>query len=114
MVKQSHLEHYECSELVSVVSVNSHGCSEAIPGNLEEIAERRALVLAEQPVAAGSRIHVACKSHVLRGTATACRWDQVLGYFIEVRLAPASRWTRKWFTPQHLVNLQQDHLRLSA
>src|SRR5262245_15332505 len=46
MVKQVPLERNWCSELVSLVHMN-HGSAETIPGNLEEIGERTALVLTE-------------------------------------------------------------------
>ena len=92
----------------------SHGCSESIPGNLEEISDRMAVVVTEAQVPAGSRLHIACKSHVLRGIAKSCKFDRVLGYRVEIRLAPASRWSRKWFAPEHLVTFQQQQVRLSA
>jgi hypothetical protein len=113
MVKQQTLERNWCSELVSVVRV-SHGCAESIPGNLEEIGERMALVVTETQVPAGSRVHIACKSHVLRGIAKSCKADRMLGYLIEIRLAPASRWSRDWFAPEHLVTFREQQLRLSA
>jgi hypothetical protein len=113
MVKQQTLERNWCSELVSVVRV-SHGCTESIAGNLEEIGERMALVVTETRIPAGSRVHIACKSHVLRGIAESCRFDRMLGYLIEVRLAPASRWSRDWFAPEHLVTFRAQQLRLSA
>jgi len=94
--------------------VNRTGVSEAIPGNLEEIAECRALVLTECPVPVASRVHIACRTHVLRGTTKSCEYDPVLGYYIEMELAPASRWSRAWFSPQHLVTLRDHQLRLSA
>ena len=92
----------------------SHGCSESIPGNLEEIGKRTALVLTEAQVPAGSRLHIACKSHVLRGMAKSCRFHSGLGYLVEVRLAPASRWSREWFAPEHLVTFREEQLRLTA
>jgi len=98
---------------VSIVRVN-HGCAETIPGNLEEIGERMAVVVTESAVPAGSRVHIACKSHVLRGVAKSCKFDRLLGYLVEIRLAPASRWTRDWFVPEHLVTFRRQQLRLSA
>jgi hypothetical protein len=99
---------------VSVVRVNRTGGSESIAGNLEEIAERSAVVLTESPVPIQSRVHVACGTHVLRGVSKSCEYDPVLGYFIEIELAPASRWSRGWFSPRHLVTPRDLELRLSA
>ena len=114
MSKQSSLERNWCSELVSVVRVNRTGGSEAIAGNLEEIAEDSALVLAESPVPVQSRVHIACGTHVLRGVSRSCTFDPLLGYYVEVKLAPASRWCRAWFSPKHLVTPRDLELKLSA
>ncbi len=114
MAKQVPLERNWCSELVSVVRVNRTGASEAIAGNLEEIAESSAVVLTECPVPVQSRVHIACRTHVLRGVSKSSEYDPMLGYFIEIELAPASRWSRAWFSPRHLVTLRDLELRLSA
>ncbi len=83
-------------------------------GNLEEIGERTALVLTEYPLAVGSRVHIACRSHVLKGSTTSCKFHHALGYFLEIELAPASRWSRRWFSPQHLLLRRELQLSLSA
>jgi hypothetical protein len=99
---------------VSVVRVNRCGGSESIPGNLEEIGESSALVLTEAPLPAQSRVHIACRTHVLRGVSKSCTFDPLLGYYVEIELAPASRWSRAWFSPRHLLTLRDLELRLSA
>ncbi len=114
MAKQPTLERNWCSELVSLVRVNRTGASESIAGNLEEIAERSAIVMTESPVPVQSRVHIACRTHVLRGVTKSCNYDPPLGYFIEIELAPASRWSPAWFTPRHLLTLRDLELRLSA
>jgi hypothetical protein len=114
MAKQVYLERNWCSDLVSVVRVNRSGTFESIPGNLEEIGERSAVVLTECPVPIASRVHIACKTHVLRGMTKTCEFDRLLGYFIEIELAPASRWSRRWFSPRHLLPVGEHHVRLSA
>jgi hypothetical protein len=114
MAKQVSLERNWCSELVSVVRVSRTGASESIVGNLEEIAERSALILTESPVPIQSRVHIACRTHVLRGVSKSCEFDPALGYYIEIEFAAASRWSRAWFSPRHLVTPRNLELRLSA
>ena len=114
MAKQLSLERNWCSELVAVVNVTRRGVAESIPGNLEEIGERSALVLTECLLPIASRVHIACRQHVLRGVTKTCEFHRELGYFVEVELAPASRWSRRWFSPQHLLSRREFQLRLSA
>lgn len=113
MAKQTFLERNWCSELVSVFRTNS-GASEPVPGNLEEIAERSALVVAEAPVPSGSRVDIACKSHVLKGVVRSCTLQGRLGYLLEVRLTPTSYWSKNRFIPEHLLTIREPRLRISA
>jgi hypothetical protein len=114
MAKQLSVERNWCSELVAIVSVSRRGVAESVTGNLEEIGERSALVLTECPLPMGSRVHIACRSHVLKGAITSCEFHHELGYFVEIELAPASRWSRRWFSPRHLLLRREFQLRLSA
>jgi hypothetical protein len=114
MAKQTSPARDWCSELISVVRVNRNGASEAVPGNLEEIGEQSALVLTECPLPVGTRVHIACRAHVLRGNTSSCEYNPRLGYFVEIDLAPASRWSRSWFSPRHLLAARSFQLRLSA
>ena len=114
MAKQFSLERHWCSELVAIVNVTRRGVAESVPGNLEEIGEHSALVLTERPFPAGSRVHMACRAHILRGITRSCEFHRELGYFVEIALAPASRWSRRWFSPQHLLPRREWQLRLSA
>lgn len=114
MAKQLSVERNWCSELVSIVNVTRRGVANSVTGNLEEIGERSALVLTECPLPVGSRVHIACRSHVLKGATTSCEFQSALGYFLEIELAPASRWSRGWFSPRHLLLRREFQLRLSA
>ncbi len=114
MAKQVSLERNWCSELVTIVNVSRRGTAESVTGNLEEISEGSALVLTECPIPVASRMHIICGEHVLRGVTTSCEFDRELGYFVEIELAPASRWSRRWFSPRHLILRREFQLRLSA
>jgi hypothetical protein len=114
MAKQISLERHWCSELVAIVNVTRRGVAESLAANLEEIGAHSALVLTECPLPVGSRVHIACRSHVLKGATTRCEFHHALGYFLEIRLAPASRWSRRWFSPQHLLLRRDFELMLSA
>jgi hypothetical protein len=95
---------YLCSELIDLTFSDGRGQT----ANLEEIGENSALVLTEAPVRRGAQLHINCGNHTLKGAAAACRFDKLLGYFVEIRLAPASRWSLQWFAPEHLLALDQN------
>jgi len=97
-----------------VVRVNRNGSLDSVPGNLEEIDENSAVVLSERPVPLASTVHVACSTHILRGVSRTCDFVPQLGYFIEIELAPASRWSPQWFSPKHLVPVGEYSVGLSA
>ena len=92
---------YPCSELVNLTFSDGQAQS----ANLEEIGENSALVMTEQPVRRGAKLKIDCGSHTLRGIARASSFDKTLGYFVEIRLDPASRWSPQWFAPDHLLLL---------
>ncbi len=93
-----------CSEQVSVICSDLEGWWHTVPANLEEIDENSATVLSEASISNGKKVRILCESNQLRGVVTACEKDE-LGYFIEVRLDPDSRWSERWFTPQHFLKL---------
>ncbi len=95
---------YLCSELVSITR---HGAPESavVPGNLEAIGERSAVVLTEVPFKRGTEISITAKSHILRGHVERCLHDGPLGCYIDVQLDSESHWSEQRFRPQHLLDL---------
>jgi hypothetical protein len=93
-----------CSELVFVSSVHRKG-RQGILGNLEEIGERFVEILTDCSFPRASMVRIVTKAHALEGFVENCRRDQQLGFFVKVRLSPQSRWSERWFTPQHLLQL---------
>ena len=96
-----------CSELVSLTCTKD-GRPTSLRGNLEEIGEWSALVLMESPIPRRTRVSVSCEDHQLKGFVRSCWHEHPLGFFVEVRLYPSSRWSEQWFTPQHLLALWGD------
>src|ERR1700720_3480319 len=95
-----------CSELVAVTWGDCEGC-----GNLEEIGEWTALVLLEDFVPRGTQIRIRCEGYELKGFVETYEFEEPMGFFVEVRLDPESRWSPKWFTPQHLLAFQSEPAR---
>ena len=76
-----------------------------VTGNLEEIGQSSAQVLADAPIRAGVKVWIACEMHQLKGRVLSCAFRQTLGYLIEVALDPDSCWSPLWFTPKHLLQV---------
>ena len=103
MGKKHPLDRHWCSELVSLIRMEKSRPPEVIPANLEEIGKRTAVVLTEDSVPIGAKLQITCKGHRLKGIAESCRFDELLGFFVQIRLARKSRWNPSRFTPEHLL-----------
>ena len=93
-----------CSELVFITRADRRG-RQAMLGNLEEIGEWFAEVLTECAFPRDAVVRIVSKAHQLEGVVEDCTRLRPLGFFVKVRLAPQSRWSDRWFTPQHLLQL---------
>jgi len=94
-----------CSELVSVDRLSGKRLEPALDGNLEEIGERSALVLTQQAIPSGTKVRIRGQLHELKGRVRSCTFDGLLGFFVDIALDLESRWSEKWFVPQHLFAL---------
>jgi hypothetical protein len=93
-----------CSELVFISRTDRRGYP-AMLGNLEEIGEWCAEILTDCAFPRSAAVRIVSKTHQLEGVVEDCRRDQSLGFFVKVKLAPESRWSERWFTPKHLLQL---------
>ena len=93
-----------CSELVFITRADRRG-RQPMLGNLEEIGEWFAEVLTECAFPRDSVVKIVSKAHQLEGVVENCTRRHPLGFFVKVRLSPESRWSERWFTPQHLLRL---------
>jgi uncharacterized protein YabN with tetrapyrrole methylase and pyrophosphatase domain len=94
---------YWCSQLVTLSRESDVFYGGAVSGNLEEIGETTALVLAEEPIQTGIKVKISSESGHLQGVVDSCTYDQVLGYFVRMQLAQESRWSKDVFAPEHLL-----------
>jgi hypothetical protein len=97
--------HHLCSELVSIARLSGRRSEKAQEGNLEEIGEWSALILTQDAVPPGTKVRVKSKAHELKGFVTSCTFDRLLGFFIDIKFDMESRWSEKWFVPEHLLTL---------
>jgi hypothetical protein len=105
MQTRSFFRHHLCSEQVSIARLSDRRSAPAFDGNLEEIGEWSALILTQDPVLPGTKVRVKGKTHELKGFVRSCTFDRLLGFFIDIGLDAESRWSEKWFVPEHLFVL---------
>jgi hypothetical protein len=90
---------------VSVARLSGSRSVQLLDGNLEEIGEWSALILIRKFLPPGTKVRVKGKVHELKGFVRSCTYDRVLGFFVDIGLESESRWSEKWFVPQHLLSL---------
>lgn len=105
MPVRTFFRNHLCSELVSVIKLSGNRSVQALKGNLEEIGEWSALILTQDPLSPGTKVRVRGKVHELKGFVRSCTFDRLLGFFVDIGLEAESRWSEKWFVPQHLFAL---------
>src|ERR1700732_2458355 len=93
-----------CSGFVFIPRADRRG-GQAMLGNLEEIGEWFAEVLTDCAFPCDAAVRIVSKAHHLEGVVENCTHQKPLGFFVKVRLSPQSRWSDRWFTPQHLLRL---------
>ena len=101
-------KHCLCSERVSIICSDMDGWWHTVQGNLEEIEEGSALVLAEGPISSNKKVRICCGSKQLKGTVKTCEHDDVLGFCVEVQFDSDSQWSERWFRPNHLLKLSSN------
>jgi hypothetical protein len=74
-------------------------------GNLEEIGEWFAEVLTESAFPCHANVRIQTPTHQLEGRVKSCKFEESLGFVVKVKLHPHSRWSDRWFTPKHLLQL---------
>jgi len=79
--------HHLCSEQVSVALLSGRRSAQNLDGNLEEIGEWSALILTEDAVPRGTKVRVKGKAHELKGFVRSCKFDRLLGFFIDIALS---------------------------
>lgn len=72
---------------------------------LEDISTSGVCLQLEIPVPLGVEIRWTSPRKEFRGAVRYCVYREI-GYFVGVEFEPASKWSRKTFTPQHMLDPQ--------
>lgn len=95
-----------CADLVRVCWKDQHGKHHRASALLEDIASSGVCLQTETPVPVGALVHWRSAKHEFKGQVRYCEYREI-GYFVGVELDAESRWSRKTFRPQHLLDVKR-------
>jgi len=95
-----------CADMIEVCWKDFTGRKRKAVGLLEDISASGACLQLETAVPLGIEIHWDCPKRGFTGQVLYCVYQEI-GYFVGVQFDSASRWTKKAYRPQHLLDLQQ-------
>src|SRR5579871_4455661 len=95
-----------CADMVEVHWKEPAGRNRRAVGLLEDISISGACLQMETAVPLGVAIHWECPKQEFSGHVQYCVYREI-GYFVGVEFDSKSRWSKKVYRPQHLLDLQR-------
>jgi len=95
-----------CADMVEACWKDRAGRAQKSTALLEDISSFGACLQLEVPVPLGAEISWACPKQEFQGCVRYCVYREI-GYFVGVEFEPASKWSKKKYKPQHLLDLQR-------
>ena len=95
-----------CADMVKVSWKDTLGKRRRTVGLLEDISPSGACLQLETAVPLGAEIRWACPKQEFLGHVRYCVYREI-GYFVGVEFEEDSRWSRRTYKPQHLLDLRQ-------
>jgi hypothetical protein len=95
-----------CADMVEVHWTEQTGRKRRAVGLLEDISASGACLQLETGVPLGVEIHWECPKQAFCGHVQYCVYREI-GYFVGVEFDSKSKWSKKAYRPQHLLDLQR-------
>ena len=95
-----------CADMVEVCWKDQAGRKKTTAGLLEDISPSGACLQMEAPVGIGTAIRWRSADREFKGNVRYCVYREI-GYFVGVEFGADSRWSKKAFRPQHLLDLKK-------
>ena len=95
-----------CADMVEVCWKDQTSGTRKAIGLLEDISPSGACLQMETAVPLEAEIHWKSPQQKFAGRVRYCVYREI-GYFVGVEFEPESRWSKKTYRPQHLLDLQQ-------
>ena len=94
-----------CADLVEVCWKDPKGKSHRTSALLEDISASGACLQTEVPVPVEASVRWRSPKAEFTGRVRYCEYREI-GYFVGVEFDAGSKWSRKTFRPQHLLDLK--------
>jgi hypothetical protein len=94
-----------CADMVEVTWESASGEAQQATALLEDISPSGACLHLEVDVRVGSLIRWRSPKQEFLGVVRHCEYQEI-GYFVGVEFAPGSRWSRRSYEPEHLLDVQ--------
>ena len=94
-----------CADMVEVCWTERGGQLRRATALLEDISTSGACLQFEAAIPLGVEIHWTSPRQEFKGYVRYCVYREI-GYFVGVEFESTSRWSKKAFTPQHLLDPQ--------
>ncbi|MBZ5623891.1 MAG: PilZ domain-containing protein [Acidobacteriia bacterium] len=95
-----------CADMLEVCWNDPAGKKQRAMGLLEDISASGACLQLETSVPLGVEIRWECPKQDFTGRVQYCVYREI-GYFVGVEFDSTSRWSKKAYKPQHLLDLQR-------
>ena len=95
-----------CADVVEVWWKDQAGRKTRATGLLEDISPSGACLQMESPVPLGVEIQWRPSEHAFTGKVRYCVYREI-GFFVGVEFVADSRWSKKAYRPQHLLDLKK-------
>jgi hypothetical protein len=92
-----------CADILDVRWKDTTGKRRHSIGLLEDISSAGACLQMETPLPLGAEVTLECAKLELRGAIRYCAYREI-GYFVGVQFEGSSKWSKRAFKPQHLLD----------
>ena len=94
-----------CADMVNVSWKDPMGKRRRLTGLLEDISVSGACLQLETAIPSGAEIRWSSRKKEFAGRVRYCVYREI-GYFVGVEFAAGSKWSRRVYKPQHLLDLK--------
>ena len=95
-----------CADVVEACWTDKDGGTQRANALLEDISPSGACLQFEAAVPLGVTLRWGCPKQEFVGEVRYCVYREI-GYFVGVEFEPQSKWSKKAYKPQHLLDLQR-------